>query len=206
LGKMVIGYMNKSMIDKIRIKLKSSSVGIAGIGGLGSNAAIALTRAGVGRLVLVDFDFVEKNNLDRQYFFLDQVGKLKTTAIKENIKKINPETIVETHEIKLEKGTMENPFRNVDVIIEALDSAEIKTSFIEEILEKLPDKPIIAASGITGYGHCERFHTKCLGNLYMCYDEEAKSSDEDILFAPRVAIAANWEANLALELLLEKDQ
>ena len=79
---MVINFMNKSMIDKIRIKLKNSSVGIAGIGGLGSNAAIALTRAGVGRLVLVDFDFVEKNNLNRQYFFLDQVGKLKTTAIK----------------------------------------------------------------------------------------------------------------------------
>jgi sulfur carrier protein ThiS adenylyltransferase len=197
--------MNKSKIDKIRIKLKSSSVGIAGIGGLGSNAAIALARAGVGRLVLVDFDIVEKTNIDRQYFFLDQIGNKKTSAIKENIKRINPEAIVETHDIKLGKGSMEKPFKDVDLIIEALDSAEVKTSFIEEILEKLPNKPIVAASGITGYGRCERFHTKRLGNLYMCYDEEAKSSDEDILFAPRVAIAANWEANLALELLLEKD-
>jgi sulfur carrier protein ThiS adenylyltransferase len=169
--------MNKSKIDKNRIKLKSSSVGIAGIGGLGSNAAIALARAGVGRLVLVDFDIVEKTNIDRQYFFLDQIGNKKTSAIKENIKRINPEAIVETHDIKLGKGSMEKPFKDVDLIIEALDSAEVKTSFIEEILEKLPNKPIVAASGITGYGRCERFHTKRLGNLYMCYDEEAKSSD-----------------------------
>ena len=197
--------MDISIIDKISKKLRISSVGIAGIGGLGSNAAIALVRAGVGRLVLIDFDTVEEKNLDRQYFFLDQVGKLKTTAIKENIERINPETIVETFEIKLEKGSMEKHLMDVDVIIEALDSAEIKTLFIEEILEKLPNKPIVAASGITGYGHCERFHTKNLGNLHMCYDEQAKSSDEDFLFAPRVAIAANWEANLALELLLGKD-
>ena len=87
--------MNVEKTEKIIKKLKESSVGIAGVGGLGSNAAVALARADVGRLVLVDFDRVEKNNLTRQYYFLDQIGKIKVEALKENINKINPAVQVE---------------------------------------------------------------------------------------------------------------
>ena len=101
---------------------------------------------------------------------------------------------------------MEKLFKDVDVVIEALDSAEIKTTFIEEILMKLPDKPLVAASGVAGYGHSDRIKTKRAGNLYLCYDEQAKSSDDDVLMAPRVAIMANWEANLALEIILGEDK
>jgi len=90
--------MNRQKLDKIKKKLKASSVGIARIGGLGSNAAVALVRAGIGRLTLVDFDNVEKINLDRQYYFLDQVGKPKVEALKDNIRKTNPEIRVETHD------------------------------------------------------------------------------------------------------------
>ena len=107
---------------------------------------------------------------------------------------------------RLIKDTMYKPFQDVDVIIEALDSAEVKTSFIEEILTKLPDKPIIGASGVAGYGHSDRVITKKMGNLYMCYDEHAKDSDDDVLMAPRVCLMANWEANLALEILLGEDK
>ena len=192
--------------DRIGKKLKDSSVGIAGIGGLGSNAAVALARAGIGRLVLVDFDKVEESNLTRQYYFLNQIGKTKIEALKENIKKINPAVKIDAYDHKLVKGSMEKLFTDVDIVIEALDSAEIKTCFIEEILMKLPDKPLVAASGVAGYGHSDRIKTRRIGNLYMCYDEQAKSSDDDVLMAPRVAIMANWEANLALEILLGEDK
>jgi len=198
--------MNVKKAERIRKKLKASSVGIAGLGGLGSNAAVALARVGIGRLLLVDFDDVEKSNLNRQYYFLDQVGKLKVEALKENIQRINPELHVETHQSKLEKGSMEKPFKDVDVVIEALDSAETKATFIEEVLLKLPDKPLVAASGVAGYGHCDRIITQHCGNLHMCYDEHALSSDDDVLMAPRVALMANWEANLALELILGEDR
>jgi len=198
--------MNKEKSEKIKNKMKNSSVGIAGLGGLGSNAAVALARAGMGKLVLVDFDKVEESNLTRQYYFLDQIGKFKTVALKENIKKINPEVILEMHNVKLEKGSMEKPFSNVDVVIEALDKAKTKATFVEEILTKLPDKPVVAASGVAGYGHSDRITTKRLGNLHMCYDECALSSDEDVLMAPRVAVMANWEANLALEIILGEDK
>ena len=197
--------MNKQKFDKIKEKLRKSSVGIAGIGGLGSNAAIALVRAGIGRLVLIDFDKVEDSNLDRQYYFLDQVGKIKVEALKDTIKRINSTIKVEILKQRLEKGSMEKPFHNVDVVIEALDDAKTKTEFIEEILLKLPDKPIVAASGVAGYGNSDRIATKRFGSLYMCYDEQARSSENDVLLAPRVCLMANWEANLALEIILGED-
>ena len=198
--------MDKEKNKKIKKKLKKSTVGIAGLGGLGSNVAISLARAGIGKLILIDFDKVELSNLSRQYYFLDQIGKLKVDALKDNIKKINPEIIIESFNIKLKKGSMEKPFKDADVVIEALDKAETKTAFIEEILIKLKDKPIVAASGVAGYGHSERIATKKLGNLCICYDEQAKSSDEDVLMAPRVILMANWQANLALEIILGEDK
>jgi len=198
--------MNKEKTEKIKKKLKESCIGIAGLGGLGSNAAVALARAGIGRLILIDFDVIEESNLTRQYYFLDQIGEPKTIALQDNIKKINPEVIINSYNEKLEKGSMEKRFKDCDVVIEALDSAETKTAFIEEILTKLPDKPVVAASGVAGYGHSDRITTKRLGNLCMCYDEQALSSDDDILMAPRVAIMANWEANLAIEIILGEDK
>ena len=197
--------MNKKKSEYIKKKLKSSSVGIAGVGGLGSNAAVALARTGIGRLVLVDFDVVEKKNLTRQYYFLDQIGKVKIDALKENIERINPEVTIETLNLKLERGSMEKSFTDVDVVIESLDDAEIKAAFIEEILTKLPNKPVVAASGVAGYGHSDRIITQRLGNLHICYDEHARSSDDDVLLAPRVALMANWEANLAVEIILGVD-
>ena len=101
---------------------------------------------------------------------------------------------------------MEEPFKNVDVIIEALDNAETKVTFIEEILTKLPSKPLVAACGVAGYGHSDRIETKKIGNLYICNDSQAKSSEDDVLLAPRVILMANWEANLALELILGEDK
>lgn len=199
-------YMNRAKFDKVRKKLRNASVGIAGVGGLGSNAAVALARAGIGRLVLVDFDKVEEGNLDRQYYFLDQIGKTKVDAIKENISRIDSNVKVENYNLKLKKGSMSEAFKDVDIVIEALDNAVTKTEFIEEILSNFPEKPVVAASGVTGYGHSDRIITKRLGKLYMCYDEHAPSSEDDILMAPRVCLIANWEANLALEIILGEDK
>ena len=198
--------MDKEKVKRIQKKLLESTVGIAGLGGLGSNAAVALARAGIGHLILVDFDKVEKSNLGRQYYFQEDIGKFKTDCLKKIISKINPEVKISIINKKLEKGNMQDHFKDVDVVIEALDNAEAKTIFIEEILSKLPGKPLIAASGVSGYGNSDRISTKRLGNLYLCYDGEAKSSDDDVLMAPRVAIMANWEANIALEIILGEDK
>ena len=195
---------NKKKFQQIKKNLLNSSIGIAGLGGLGSNAAISLARLGIGHLVLIDYDIVEKENLNRQYYFINQIGMKKIDAIKQNIEKINPNIKLELYDIKLKKGNMSNFFTKVDVIIEASDDAKIKTEFIEEILIKLPSKYIIAASGVTGYVNPDRIKTKKLGKLLLCQDDKALSTDEDLLYAPRVSLIANWEANLAVELLLRE--
>lgn len=193
-------------MDQLHAKLKTYSVGIAGIGGLGSNAAVSLARTGIGKLVLVDYDTIDETNLNRQYYFRDQIGQLKTDAITKIIQNINPDTIVQTLNLRLEQGQMDKPFHDVDVIIEALDSAEIKTCFIEEILQKLPNTPLIAASGVTGYGNIHRLQIKHLGKLHIIHDEQAKGIEEDILTAPRVTVIANLQADLTIEVLLGEHQ
>ncbi|MCK4614901.1 MAG: sulfur carrier protein ThiS adenylyltransferase ThiF [Thermoplasmata archaeon] len=183
-------------------RLKKASVGIAGAGGLGSNVAMALARAGIGHLVIVDFDIVEEKNLNRQQYFLDQVGQYKVEALKHNIARAVRGCMVEAIKLKLEKGKMTGPFEGVDVVVEALDSAEAKAGLIEEVLMNLPGKPIVAASGVAGYGHSERVFFRRSGDLYLVQDEEAKSSDEDVLLAPKVGLFAYYQANTVLELLL----
>jgi sulfur carrier protein ThiS adenylyltransferase len=187
---------------EIRFKLRKASVGIAGAGGLGSNAAMALARAGVGRLVIVDFDRVEKGNLDRQYYFLDQVGQLKVEALKANIERAAEGVRVVTVVKQLLPGEMTAPFRDVDVVVEALDKAETKTRFVQEVLRDLPGKPVVAASGVAGWGGCERLELKRLAPLHLVRDDRARSSDDGVLLAPKVCTLANMQANTVLEILL----
>ena len=104
--------MNLDKQKRLVEKLKNSTVGIAGCGGLGSNAAVSLARAGVGKIIIVDFDKIEESNLNRQYFFKDQIGKSKVESLKENIQKINSQIKIETYNEKLKKGSMHNYFSN----------------------------------------------------------------------------------------------
>jgi sulfur carrier protein ThiS adenylyltransferase len=195
--------MDDGMKKDIADILAASSVGVAGLGGLGSNVAMALARAGVGRLVLVDFDRVEGKNLNRQAYFSSQVGELKTVALRENILAANPDTDVKTVGQRLTPGSMAMPFSDVDVVVEALDNAETKARFIEEVLVALPRVPLVAASGVAGIGGSERIRLRRSGNLYLIHDDDALSSDDDVLLAPRVGLFAHWQSNLVLEILLE---
>ncbi|MBA3045624.1 MAG: sulfur carrier protein ThiS adenylyltransferase ThiF [Candidatus Thermoplasmatota archaeon] len=194
--------MKEENANMIKSKLGKASIGIAGLGGLGSNVAMALARAGVGRLVIVDFDEVEASNLNRQAYTLDQVGMRKTEALTQNIAKANTDVDVTAIHLKLEPGFMDAPFASVDIIIEALDNASTKATFIEEISLKFPDKPIIVASGVAGIRGTERIQMKRSGNLYLVYDDTAPSCDETAVLAPRVGLFAYWQASLALEILL----
>lgn len=193
----------EDMMDNadLMTKLRRASVGIAGAGGLGSNAAMALARAGVGRLVIVDFDEVEKGNLNRQHFYTEQVGMMKTEALARNIRAAVGNCRVDIVNEKLKSGAMESPFTDVDVIVEALDNAETKARFIEEILLKLPEKPVVAASGVAGIGGAERITVLHSGSLWLIQDGEAKSSEDDVVLAPKVGLMAHWQADIVLQIL-----
>jgi len=184
-------------------KLKGSCIGIAGCGGLGSNCAMALARAGVGSLVIVDFDVVTLENLDRQYYFLDQVGQKKVLALRENIRKVNPDIDVQAHDVRLGPDNVVDIFKNCTLIVEAFDRADMKLMIIETVTERFPDKFIIAASGLAGYGQNNALRTRRLGSLFLIGDETSEVSAELPPLAPRVGIVAAMQANQALEIILD---
>ena len=138
------------------ISLVTKTVGIAGCGGLGSNCAVALARVGVGKLIIADFDNVDISNLNRQYFFTDQVGKPKAEALKENIHRIDPGIFVEAHVITLDPENISRIFKDCDVIVEAFDRAEMKQMIIEAVTGEMPWKPLVCGVGLAGWGENRR--------------------------------------------------
>ncbi len=183
--------------------LRRSSVGIAGAGGLGSNVAVSLARAGVGRLVIADFDKIEPSNLNRQQYTIDQAGERKVEALRDNLLAINPYSLYEVHDVRVTRRNAARIFARVDVLVEAFDRAEAKEMLIETCLTKFPGRPIVAASGLAGYGGNRKIHTRRMGNLYICGDEESQCPKGVSPMAPRVALVAAMQANLVVELLIK---
>ena len=190
----------------IRTRLNNRTVGIAGCGGLGSNCAVALARVGVGKLVIADFDKVEISNLNRQHYFLAQVGMPKVLALKEVIYMIDPLINVETHETMLDKENIPRIFKDCDVIVEAFDRAEMKQMIIETVTEHMKGWPLVCGVGLAGWGENQAIGITEFDNVYLCGDGTREVSDMFPPLAPRVGIVANMEANKVLELLLGKMQ
>ncbi|NOZ22527.1 MAG: sulfur carrier protein ThiS adenylyltransferase ThiF [Planctomycetes bacterium] len=187
-------------------RVKEASVGIAGLGGLGSAIAIALTRTGVGRLVLADFDIVEPSNLNRQQYFVDQLGQPKTEALAENLRRINPYVRVETHRVRLDASNVSEVFADVEVLVEAFDAPDAKTMLLESFATAFPDKPIVMASGLAGHGPGSTIQVRKLGSqIYVIGDMESAAQPGRGLMAPRVGIAAHLQANTVLRLLLGEE-
>jgi sulfur carrier protein ThiS adenylyltransferase len=187
-------------------KVKSATVGIAGLGGLGSAIAIALARIGVGRLVLADFDIVEPSNLNRQQYFVNQIGIPKTDAMKANLVQINPYVIVDTHCVTLTPANMATTFDKVDVMVEAFDRAEAKAMIMEIFSKDLPAIPLVMATGLAGYEPSNTIRTRrARDNVYLIGDGVTAAGPGMGLMAPRVGIAAHHQANAVLRLLLGED-
>ena len=184
-------------------RLKNSKVGIAGLGGLGSNVAIALARVGVGNLILADFDVVEPSNLNRQQYFIHQIGLFKTEALFDNLKKINPFINIITHNVKLTSKNIPDIFVDCHIIVEAFDRADMKTMLIHTVLEKMPDVFVVAASGLAGYGPNNDIITRRIANkLFVVGDLVSEARPGNGLMAPRVGIAAHHQANQVLRIIL----
>ena len=191
----------------IHQKIKKSVVGIAGLGGLGSAIAIALARIGVGRLILVDFDVVEPSNLNRQQYFVHQIGMPKVEALQKNIATINPYVKIQTYHEKLDRNNVERIFKEAEVVVEAFDRAEEKAMLINAVSEKMPDKYIVAASGVAGYGDNNEIKTvRFSSKIFIVGDQKTAAQPGVGLMAPRVGIAAHHQANTVLRILLGEEK
>jgi sulfur carrier protein ThiS adenylyltransferase len=191
----------------IHKKIKKSVVGVAGLGGLGSAIAVALARVGVGRLILVDFDVVEPSNLNRQQYFVHQIGMPKVEALQRNIEAINPYVKVRTYQEKLDRNNGERIFQEAEVVVEAFDRAEEKAMLINIVSEKMPDKYIVAASGVAGYGDSNEIKTvRFSSKIFIVGDQKTAAQPGVGLMAPRVGIAAHHQANTVLRILLGEEK
>jgi sulfur carrier protein ThiS adenylyltransferase len=191
--------------SEIKDHLSGFRVGIAGAGGLGSTCAVALARSGVGTLVISDFDVIEPANLNRQYYFISQVGMLKTIALKENIARINHDITVIALTEKLDNLNIPEIFTGCDVIVEAFDKDDMKEMIAETVQTRMPGTPLVMGSGLAGWGKSEIIKFRKIDEtLYICGDESTAAGDEMPPMAARVGIVANMQANTVIEILMKK--
>lgn len=188
--------------EDLQNKISAARVAVCGLGGLGSNIAIALARAGVGHLHLIDFDRVDLTNLNRQQYAVGQLGQYKTDALRETLSLVSPYCDVTCDTIQVTEENLPDLLRNEDYICEAFDRAEAKAMLVSGVLEHFPEKYLVAASGLAGLGSANTIQTRRVSQrFYLCGDGTSDSSVGLGLVASRVLVCAAHEANMILRLI-----
>jgi len=186
-------------------KISSTTVAVCGLGGLGSNIAISLARAGIGKLILIDFDKVDITNLHRQQYKANQIGMCKTEALQNNLKEINPYLETKIHTICLDESNAKDVLADADIICEAFDNAEAKANIVNFVLSEMPDKYIVAASGMAGLDSANLIKTRKVSKrFYLCGDEVNDIKDGIGLVSTRVMLCAAHQAHTVLRIIAEE--
>ncbi|MBR6536376.1 MAG: thiamine biosynthesis protein ThiF [Lachnospiraceae bacterium] len=187
---------------ELQRRFSEATVAVCGLGGLGSNIAIALARAGVGKLILIDYDKVDITNLHRQQYKANQIGLYKTDALADNLAEIAPYTEITTITVKLSEDNLTTYLKDADIVCEALDNAEAKAMLVNGVLEQLPGYFLVAASGMAGMDTPNTIKTRKIGKrFYLCGDEVSDVADTIGLVAPRVMLCAAHQAQTVLRIL-----
>ena len=183
-------------------KFLNATVAICGLGGLGSNIAISLTRVGIGKLILIDFDKVDPTNLNRQQYKMSQLGMYKTEALAENLREITPYVDIEYHTVKMTEENTVELLNDADIVCEAFDKADNKAMLVNAVLEGFEDKIIVSGSGMSGLGSANEIKTqKIMKRLYLCGDGGSDVNDGIGLVASRVMACAAHEAHMVVRIL-----
>lgn len=196
----------KRNVKGISKKLKKTRVCILGLGGLGSNVAVLLTRSGIGYLKLVDFDIVEASNLNRQQYRVSHIGMKKTEAMKSIIREINPFVETEVLDIKVDRENIYSTVGDIEIVVEAFDRAETKAMLMEELLTNT-NKIVVSASGMAGLGSANEIVTrKIKDNFYLVGDNYSDYEEYLGIMSTRVMICAAHQANMVLRLILGEEK
>lgn len=190
-------YFTAEQLDKIH----HTGVLIAGCGGLGSNIAQILVRCGFRKLTLIDYDIVDNSNLNRQFFFPNQIGKPKTEALAENLLRLEPNLCLRLQTQRLTGPEVPLLAKGCEVLAEALDEPESKAAFVSWAAST--GKPIVCATGIAGYGHTDQIVVRRVGSRIFAVGDGHTTIKNSPPLAPRVMVAAAKEADLILQLTLE---
>ncbi len=189
---------------ELQDKISRATVAICGLGGLGSNIAILLARTGVGKLILIDFDRVDITNLHRQQYKSYQIGMYKTEALTCNLKEIAPYLETEIHTVRMDENNFFEILQSADIICEAFDNAEAKASLVNFVLSQMPEKYIVAASGMAGLDSANLVKTRKVSKrFYLCGDGKSDVADGLGLLASRVSLCASHQAHMVLRIISE---
>ncbi len=203
----IYAALNERHSPEIQAVLSAGNVAIAGLGGLGSNVAYSLTRIGVGHLHLIDFDVVDVTNLNRQQYFMEHVGMYKTEALKSLLMKINPYIEIKTDCVRVTEENIKELFCDNDIVCEAFDNPDAKALLVNGIMEYFPEKKLVSASGMAGFGSSNSIVTRRITkNFYLCGDRVTAPTYGNGLMAPRVAVCAAHEANMITRLILGEEE
>ena len=183
-----------------RAALESVRVGIAGAGGLGSNCAMHLVRSGVKHITIADFDVVNESNLNRQFFFRDQIGQNKVEAVKANLLRIEPDADIRAVDMRLDASSAREVFADCGIVVEAFDAVDAKVMLVSAFASS--GKKLVTASGLAGWGRSNAMRVRKMGNIVAIGDGETSVGDGAAPVSPRVGIAAAMEANAVVSLLL----
>ena len=194
--------LHKGLTAEQSQRLQEAKVAIVGLGGLGSNVAMWLARLGVGQLLLYDFDKVELSNLNRQYYFLEDVGQYKATALLRHLQAVNPYGNYQSRVVRLTEDNLAELVSEAHIVCEALDSPEAKALLVNGVLENFPDKYLVAASGLAGFDSCDDMQVRrILPHFYLCGDGHS-SFQELPLCGARVGLCAAQEALTIARIIL----
>ncbi|MGF6906552.1 sulfur carrier protein ThiS adenylyltransferase ThiF [Fusobacterium sp. PH5-44] len=171
-------------------------IGIAGIGGIGSNIAVQLVRSGIRQLTYGDFDVVSKSNLNRQFYFYDQIGKNKVEALKDNLIKICPTGAFNYELIRLDKKNIKDFFKDCEVIIEGFDNRLYKKILIETLLPL--GKTVISASGIGGFS-CDNVKVRKLASNFYVVGDFVSDIKIEKTYGHKVVLVASLMTELVLK-------
>ena len=197
--------LHKGLTAEQSQRLQTAKVAIVGLGGLGSNVALWLARLGVGQLLLYDFDKVELSNLNRQYYFLEDVGQYKATALLRHLKAVNPYGNYCSEVVRLTEDNLPELLSEAHIVCEALDKPEAKALLVNGVLESFPDKYLVSASGLAGFASSASMQVRQVTpHFYLCGD-----GISDMLQLPlcgaRVGLCAAQEALTIARIILQME-
>ena len=209
--------MNQEQLDRYARQIRLSQIGergqqaiidasalIVGVGGLGSPAAMYLAAAGIGKLVLSDYDIVETSNLQRQVIHHDgSVGEDKVVSGKNTLNAINPNTTVETIGYQLEADELTDAVRAVDIVLDCSDNYPTRFDVNRACIETAT--PLVTGAAIRLEGQIMNYQPAAGSSCYQCLYTHAYGAEESCelegVLGPVVGVIGTMQAVQTLLIL-----
>ncbi|MCH7535214.1 MAG: molybdopterin-synthase adenylyltransferase MoeB [Bacteroidetes bacterium] len=207
----LLRYSRQMMLPEIdaegQQRLLDSRVLIIGLGGLGSSSSVYLAAAGVGHLVLVDFDEVDISNLQRQIVHAtNDIGRLKVDSAKEHLLELNPEIQITTIDHKIEDTALEEQVKLATVVVDCSDNFQTRFA-INEVCVRLKI-PLVSGAAIRFEAQVSVFNSNHRDSpCYRClYDTEAtveQTCTANGVISPLLGIIGSIQACETMKIIMD---